>query len=149
MYALTDEQALLAKLRYSRLIDIFTGLTCYSLQSHLRTTVPSMGQVETDEIYVGIDKRGVHYVIPVQAKGGADRLSIVQVVQDCEVGSVKFPALTCLPVAAQFMENQAIALFAFETTATLPAISSERHYRLVPPDQMSPEDLEAYRARID
>ena len=37
MYALNDEQALLAKLRYNRLIDIFTGITCYSLQSHLST----------------------------------------------------------------------------------------------------------------
>ncbi|HLI09294.1 MAG TPA: hypothetical protein VKV40_22220 [Ktedonobacteraceae bacterium] len=48
MYALGDEQALLAKLRYNRLIDIFTEVTCYSLQSHLRTTVPSIGQVETN-----------------------------------------------------------------------------------------------------
>lgn len=32
-YAMSDEQALLAKLRYNRLLDIFTGLTCYSLQS--------------------------------------------------------------------------------------------------------------------
>lgn len=37
MCALTDEQALLAKVRYNRLIDIFTGVACYSLQSHLRT----------------------------------------------------------------------------------------------------------------
>lgn len=44
-YAFNDEQALLAKLRYNRLVDIFTGVTCYSLQNHLRTTVPSMGQV--------------------------------------------------------------------------------------------------------
>ena len=72
MYALNDEQALLAKLRYNRLIDVFTGVTCYSLQSHLRTTAPGVGQIETDEIYVGIDRRGVHYVIPVQAKGGRD-----------------------------------------------------------------------------
>jgi len=28
MYALSDEQALLAKLRYNRLIDIFTSVTC-------------------------------------------------------------------------------------------------------------------------
>ncbi len=49
-YALSDEQALLAKLRYNRLLDIFTGLACYSLQSHLRTTVPSMGQLEVDEL---------------------------------------------------------------------------------------------------
>lgn len=57
-YALGDEQALLARLRYNRLVDIFTGAACYSLQSHLRTTAPGLGQVETDEIYVGIDKRG-------------------------------------------------------------------------------------------
>lgn len=43
-YALTDEQALLARVRYNRLIDIFTGVVCYSLQSHLRTTVKGMGQ---------------------------------------------------------------------------------------------------------
>ena len=64
-YALNDEQALLAKLRYNRLVDIFTGVTCYSLQSHLRTSVKGTGQVETDELYIGIDKRGAQYVFPV------------------------------------------------------------------------------------
>ena len=38
-YAFDDEQGLLAKLRYNRLIDIFMGITCYSLQNHLRTHV--------------------------------------------------------------------------------------------------------------
>ena len=60
-YAVNDEQGLLAKLRYNRLIDIFTGITCYSLQNHLRTTVKGMGQVETDELYIGVDKKGVQY----------------------------------------------------------------------------------------
>ena len=78
-YALNDEQALLAKLRYNRLVDIFTGVTCYSLQSHLRTSVSGIGQVETDEIYIGIDKKGSHYIFPVQAKGGSDRVGIVQI----------------------------------------------------------------------
>lgn len=53
-YSISDEQALLAIVRYNRLIDIFLGVTCYSLQNHLRTTVTGIGQVETDEIYVGI-----------------------------------------------------------------------------------------------
>lgn len=66
-YALDDEQALLAKVRYNRLIDIFLGLTTFSLQNHLRTTVKSIGQIEIDELYVGIDKFGCHYVIPVGA----------------------------------------------------------------------------------
>ncbi len=48
--ALSDEQALLAKVRYNRLIDIFLGIATYSLQSHLRTTVPNMGQIEVDEV---------------------------------------------------------------------------------------------------
>jgi hypothetical protein len=59
-YAFSDEQALLAKVRYNRLVDIFSGITCYSLQNHLRTTAPDVGQVETDEIYIGVDKKGAH-----------------------------------------------------------------------------------------
>ncbi|MCI5142708.1 MAG: endonuclease, partial [Candidatus Electrothrix sp. ATG1] len=31
----TDEQALLTRVRYNRLVDIFSGLTCYSIQNHL------------------------------------------------------------------------------------------------------------------
>ena len=69
---MSDEQALLARVRYNRLVDIFLGIACYSLQNHLRTTASNMGQVETDELYVGVDRRGSHYVVPIQAKGGKD-----------------------------------------------------------------------------
>ena len=31
---------------YNRLIDIFLGTACYSLQNHFRTTVPSICQVD-------------------------------------------------------------------------------------------------------
>lgn len=147
MYALNDEQALLAKLRYNRLIDIFTGVACYSLQNHLRTTAPSLGQVETDEVYIGLDRRGAHYVFPVQAKGANDKLSIVQIEQDLAVCAAKFPTLICRPVAAQFISEDLIALFSFEEGDTGVKLSSEKHYRLVPPEDMAPEDLEAYRLR--
>lgn len=148
MYALNDEQALLAKLRYNRLVDIFTGVTCYSLQNHLRTTVPHIGQVETDEIYVGVDKRGAHYIFPVQAKGGRDTLSIVQIEQDFALCANKFPQLICRPIAAQFAGDDLIALFAFEEAgANGVAISSEKHYRLVPADSLTTADLANYRTR--
>ena len=146
-YAFGDEQALLAKLRYNRLIDIFTGVTCYSLQNHLRTTVPNMGQVETDKIYIGIDRRGAHYVFPVQAKGGMDRLSIVQIEQDFALCAHKFPSLICRPIAAQFMSGDLIALFDFEMSETGLAISSERHYRLVSSDVLTQDELNIYRTR--
>ena len=148
MYALNDEQALLAKLRYNRLIDIFTGVTCYPLQSHLRTAVIGMGQVETDEIYIGLDRHGVHYVLPVQAKGGKDRMSIVQIAQDFAMCESKFPDLICRPIAAQFMRDSVIALFEFERSNADYAISSERHYRLVPAEKMSREELRAYQERL-
>ena len=147
-YAINDEQGLLAKLRYNRLIDIFTGVTCYSLQNHLRTTVPDIGQVETDEIYVGLDQRGAHYVFPVQAKGGSDQLGIIQIEQDFALCSAKFPVLICCPIAAQFIEDNLIALFSFEIGESGVAISDEKHYRLVYPTQMTDEDLANYRNRI-
>lgn len=146
-YAFNDEQALLAKVRYNRLIDIFTGVTCYSLQNHLRTTVAEMGQVETDELYVGVDKKGVHYVFPIQAKGGTDRLSIVQIEQDFAVCAQKFRLLVCRPVAAQFMEDNIIALFEFEQGDTGVSIASEKHYKLVPPEEVTETDLDTYRKR--
>lgn len=146
-YALNDEQALLAKIRYNRLVDIFTSLTCYSLQSHLRTTVRQLGQVETDEIYIGVDKRGAHYVLTVQAKGGADRLGIVQIEQDIAVCRTKFPNLIYKPIAAQFMREDVIAMFEREESEDGIVIVSENHYRLVAPEELAPEELKKYHRR--
>lgn len=64
-YAFGNEQGVLARIRYNRLLDVFLGIACYSLQNHFRTTVPDLGQIETDEIYVGVDKRGVHCGVAV------------------------------------------------------------------------------------
>lgn len=147
LYALSDEQALLAKLRYNRLIDIFTGVTCYSLQNHLRTAVPGIGQIETDELYVGLDRRGAHFVFPVQAKGGNDQLNVVQIEQDIALCESKFADLICRPIGAQFMAENLIALFEFEITEGQVRIGSERHYRLVLPDDIDPTDLARYRQR--
>jgi len=147
MYALSDEQAVLAKLRYNRLLDIFTGVTCYSLQNHLRTSVKGIGQIETDEIYIGIDKRGAHYIIPIQAKGHKDKISTIQIEQDIEMCAGKFPNLLCRPVAAQFMADNLIALFEFEKQNLGIVVAMEKHYRLVPPEEIEATDLETYKKR--
>jgi len=147
-YAFSDEQALLAIVRYNRLVDIFLGVACYSLQNHLRTTAPYMGQVETDEIYIGVDRRGAHYAVPVQAKGGKDKLSRVQIEQDFAVCSDKLPSLICRPVGAQFMADDVIALFEHEQDGDDIRIAAEKHYQLVPPDTVTDEDLVAYQRRL-
>ena len=152
-YAMSDEQALLAGVRYNRLLDIFTGVTCYSLQSHLRTSIevlnPLSGsaeksQVETDELYVGIDHHGAHYILPVQAKGGQDSLSIIQIWQDFHVAEQKFPGMIPAPIAAQFMTDGSISLFQFEKSAGEIVIARERHYTLVPQTDLTDEELATY-----
>lgn len=147
MYALNDEQALLARLRYNRLVDIFTSVTCYSLQNHLRTTVPNIGQVETDELYMGVDKRGAHYVFPVQAKGKRDKLNITQIEQDFALCEDRFPRCICRPIGAQFMADDVIVLFEFEKQDDVVKIAAEKHYRLVPSKEISEEDLRGYGQR--
>ncbi len=147
-YALSDEQVVLAKIRYNRLIDVFTGITCYSLQNHLRTAVKELGQIETDEIYVGLDKRGVQYVLPVQAKSRRDKIGIIQIEQDVAVCAAKFPDLICRPIAAQSMRDDQIALFEFEQGKEGVKIVSERHYQLVRPKDVTAEELRQYQQRF-
>ena len=146
-HAVSDEQALLARVRYNRLVDVFLGIACYSLQNHLRTSVSSIGQVETDEVYVGIDKRGAHYVIPVQAKSERGEVGRVQLEQDIALCAEKWGSLVCRPMAAQAMADDVIALFEFELQDDEVKIVSEKHYQLVDPDDMTDEDLRQYRQR--
>jgi len=144
-YALDDEQALLAIVRYNRLIDTFLSLTTYSLQNHLRTTVKGIGQIEIDELYVGLDKRGCHYVIPVQAKGGKDQIGIVQTTQDIRFVEEKFPGIRCRAIAAQFMDSHIIALFELTLQNDDIKVVDERHYRLVPSEKIDREAICEYR----
>jgi len=146
-YALGDEQALLAKVRYNRLVDIFLGITAYSLQNHLRTTVKGIGQIEIDEIYVGIDRNGRQFVVPVQAKGGNDKHGVVQTQQDIACCRQKFKSLICRPLSAQFMSNGRIAMFELTVEEDEVKIVDEKHYQLVPANNISDEDLLNYKVR--
>lgn len=144
-YALDDEQALLAIVRYNRLIDTFLSLTTYSLQNHLRTTVKGIGQIEIDELYVGIDTRGCHYVIPVQAKGGKDQIGIVQTSQDIRFVQEKFPDMRCRAIAAQFMDDEIVALFELTLQDDEIKVVDEKHYRLVPAKELDHKSIRDYR----
>lgn len=146
-YAFNDEQALLAKIRYNRLIDTFLGITAYSLQNHLRTKVDNYGQIEIDELYVGVDARGAQYVVPVQAKGGDDILGVIQTIQDtifCQQ-EARYEHSIARPVSAQFMADDVIALFELNFDGDDVSIVQERHYRLTEAESITDKDLRAYR----
>lgn len=146
-YAMSDEQALLAKVRYNRLIDVFLGITAYSLQNHLRTTVKGIGQIEIDEVYVGVSRSGQQFIVPVQAKGGSDQLGAAQTKQDIAWCAEKFPQLACRAVSAQFMSNDVIAMFELVIEQEEVKVAEEKHYRLVPAHEISAEDLRRYASR--
>ncbi|NOQ22244.1 MAG: endonuclease [Candidatus Aegiribacteria sp.] len=140
-----DEQALLTRARYNRLVDIFTGLTCYSIQNHLRTTVSGIGQVEVDEIYVGINKSGVHFVLPCQAKSPGDRFGVVQVMQDIALCQERYPNAICKPIALQFINDNSVAILELsvseENELLIFSIVDEKHYQLVPRTRILEEEL--------
>lgn len=144
-HAKHDEQALLTKIRYNRLIDIFTGVACYSLQNHFRTTVPGIGQVETDEIYVGVDKSGKQFVFPVQAKGGKDELGVVQIEQDILLCKHKYPDLICRAIAAQFLSSDQIVIFEFTLDSSHHVVKvDEKHYLLSKDNEISDSEIRSY-----
>lgn len=144
-YALDDEQALLAIVRYNRLIDTFLGLTSYSLQNHLRTTVKGIGQIEIDELYIGLDRNGCHYAIPVQAKGGNDQIGVVQTTQDIRFVEQRFPGMRCRAISVQFMEGGVVAMFELTLQNDELRVVEERHYKLIPADQLDRDATRDYR----
>ena len=144
---LGDEQALLATVRYNRLIDTFLGLTTYSLQTHWRTTAKGVGQLEVDEVYVAVDRYGTQFIIPVQAKTGSDQIGIVQISQDLKACAEKYPQLVARPVAAQFLSNGVIALFELTLQDGDIVVVNEEHYKLVGADEVSDADRATYARR--
>ena len=135
-YALdTDEQALLTRVRYNRLVDVFTGLACYSIQNHMRTTLPNIGQIEVDEIYAGLDEDGKHYVLPCQAKSQGDSFGVVQVLQDLALCKEKYPCAICRPIALQFILKNKVAVLELSVPEKddiyIFNVVKERHYTLV------------------
>lgn len=146
----TDEQALLTRVRYNRLVDLFTGLTCYSIQNHLRTSVENVGQIEVDEIYIGVSKRGAHFVIPCQAKSPGDRFGIGQVMQDIALCAARYPNAICKPIALQFTGENEVAMLELvvreDGDLVRLNVVEERHYQLVPRAQLSVSELASLKA---
>jgi len=141
----TDEQALLTKVRYNRLVDLFSGLTCYSVQNHLRTTIPNVGQIEIDEIYLGMNTRGTHFVIPCQAKSPGDQFGVVQIMQDMEFCKFKYPNAICKPIALQFLSKNDVAILELTVEESNDIfhllVVDERHYRLVTKDEITDDEI--------
>lgn len=140
----SDEQALLAIVRYNRLIDIFLGLAAYSLQNHLRTKVKGIGQVEIDEVYVGVNSNGQQFIIPIEAKGHNDQIGLVQTEQDLAVCAAKWPEYIPIAIAVQFINDNTVAMFKLIKQCHEIKIASEKHYKMVASTDITIDDRHLY-----
>jgi hypothetical protein len=113
--------------------------------------VTDVGQIEVDEIYLGVNKRGAHFVIPCQAKSPGDRFGIVQVMQDILLCQEKFPSAICRPVALQFQGINEVAILelAISKEADMLRLNvvDEKHYKLSLSSDISPEQIRTLRDR--
>jgi len=76
-----DEQGVLTQVRYAELLNDFTGLDTYHLQSHMRFRVNSR-EAELDDLYIGVDVDGNDHAVAVEAKGVGETLNKNQLIRN-------------------------------------------------------------------
>ena len=69
----------------------------------------------------------------------------MQSTQDLRFAEQKFPGMRCRAIAAQFLKDEVVALFELTLQADEIKVVEERHYRLVPADQIDAEAIRSYR----
>ncbi len=126
-----DEQGMLARIRYNRLVDIFMGLTTYHLQGHYRTTVPRIGQVEVDDLYIGIDTNGQGFSLPVEAKAASpkDQLGVVQITQIVGFARNNFKDLPIRPIGIKAMADGSYVFMEFNDNTEPDDVLTKRYKR--------------------
>lgn len=114
-----DEQALLSVVGYCGLLDHFTGMKIYRLRSHVRKSVPGVGQAELDAIDVGIaagdDEAPV--IFPVEAKAVSDELNRVQIFNMIQYAAHYFPGLKVRPLALKVDYQSAVHVIEFNVAS--------------------------------
>jgi hypothetical protein len=116
-----DEQGLLTMIGYSKLLDHFTGLTVYRLRSHVRKSVPNIGQAELDEIDVGVALRDddIPIVFPIEAKATDEVINRVQVATAVAYCQTYFPGHEIRPIVVKLTYDGVIHFLEFRPTTSL------------------------------
>jgi hypothetical protein len=119
MPAEMDEQAVLTVASYCKLFDHFTGLQVYRLRSHVRKSVPGVGQAELDAIDVGVALRDdeMPIVFPIEAKAAADALNRVQIFNMIQYSRHYFPELKVRPLAIKVDYDSKLHIMEFNAAA--------------------------------
>lgn len=141
-----DEQGLLTVVGYCKLLDHFTGLTVYRLRSHVRKSVPAVGQAELDEIDVGVALRDdeVPVVFPIEAKAADEVVNRVQIATAVAYCETYFAGHEIRPIVVKLTYDGVLHFLEFRATTSLPGlrILNSHGYRL----NLSPMQRELIQA---
>lgn len=129
-----DEMSSLTRLRYCEVVSHFTGLDCHEIQTHYRSFVQGIGQVEIDEFYVGKGEAGV-FLLPLEAKGNveSDLLGRLQISQMVSTMEQDFPGVQRRILAMKHLGDDDYLMFELTNSSDPNDIEIERisRYRLV------------------
>jgi len=138
-YRSHDEQGLLTRIAYNRLVDTFLKITTYRLQGHLRAFVSDHGQIEVDDLYLGVDKDGFQYAIPVEAKTPEEPLGVVQIISQNAFAAERFADLRLRSIAIKAWHDDTFFFVEFNSAINPNQLEviEYRRYRLVREDGLN------------
>lgn len=147
-----DEQGLLTMVSYCKLLDHFTGLTVYRLRSHVRKSVPNVGQAELDEIDVGVAMRDddIPVVFPIEAKAADEVINRVQIATAVAYCQTYFPGHQIRPIVVKLTYDGVMHFLEFRSTTALAGLRAINScgYRLNPSKKQL-ELIRETRATLD
>lgn len=113
-----DEQALLTVMGYCKIVDHFTGLHVYRLRSHVRKSVPGIGQAELDELDAAThgSSEGEPIIVPIEAKAVADPINRVQISAMVSFCEFYYPRYEVRPLAVKVDYHSVFHVLEFNAT---------------------------------
>ena len=124
-----DEQGLLTVIRYNDLFSRFLGVPAFHFKSHVRKSVPGVGQAEVDDVHVAVEhgEDGLLTVVPVEAKAKDDPVNRVQIAMQIRYAQHAFPGHPVRPLTVKLFDHGVLLMMEFNVTTNPNELKIVRH----------------------
>lgn len=126
-----DEQGLLSVLRYNNAFATFLGVPVYHLKSHVRKSVPGVGQAEVDDVHVAVEspqgEQGPLTIVPVEAKAKDDPVNRAQIAMQVRYAQHAFPGHPIRPLTVKLFDTGVVLFMEFNVTTSPNELTILRH----------------------
>lgn len=95
-------------IRYNDLVADALSIMADHVQSHLRTSLASVGQIEVGSLYVSTN---ANVIIPVHLSAKDETINGLKAAQNIRFAAEKYPQMTCRAIIAQLLDENHVVLF--------------------------------------